>query len=62
MDDIGRVHEKKASQELVDKILYMVFAEFLSWVDDSMQISFHKLSDDVNIVVAGSSLGPQNVD
>ena len=53
MDHISRVHEEESSEQLVNKILNMVFREILARVDYSVQIRFHKFSDDINIVVAG---------
>ena len=52
MDDIGRMDVQAASEKLVHEILTMVVFEVLSWVNDSVHVSLHQISDDVNIVEA----------
>ena len=56
MNDIGRMHEKKPSKNLIDKILNVVLSEVLPWINDSMQVCFHKLSNDINVYISSSRL------
>lgn len=62
MQDVGGVHEEESSQDLVDEVLYVLIAEFLPRVDDAVEVSFHEVSDDVDVGVAGPGLGLENID
>ena len=61
MDDIGSVHEQKASQNLVCEVLDVVVREILSRIDHSVKIGLHQLGDDVDIRVAGFGLRFQEI-
>lgn len=56
MDDISWVHEEESSEYLIDKVLNVVVGKFLPRIDDSMEVSFHEVGDDVNIAVASAGL------
>lgn len=43
MDHVGRVNILQPSKNLVNKVLNMINCKRLARVDDSMQISFHKV-------------------
>lgn len=57
VNNIGRVQVVAAAQKLMHKVLHVLVGEFLSGVDNSMHISLHKLSDNVNIFIACLSWG-----
>jgi hypothetical protein len=61
MNDISRMHKQEPSQNLIDKVLNVVVRQILSRVDNSMQVSLHELCDNVNISVASSGFGFQNI-
>ena len=61
MDDVSRMHEEKSSEYLIDKILDVIVGEFLPRINDSMEVSLHEVSDDVNIGVIGACLRLENV-
>lgn len=61
MDNVSRVHKKKSSKYLIDKVLNMVFTEVLPGIDDSMQICFHEICYDVNVGISRSRLRFKNV-
>jgi hypothetical protein len=61
MDDVSRMHEEKSSEYLIDKILDVIVGEFLPRINDSMEVSLHEVSDDVNIGVIGAGLRLENV-
>lgn len=56
------MHEQQSSQDLVDEVLDVVVAELLPGVYDSVQVGLHQLSYDVDVVVAGPSLGLEDVE
>ena len=62
MDDVGGVHEEQSAQDLVDKVLDVVVAEFLAGVDDAVEVGLHEFGDDVDVVVAGAALRLQDVE
>jgi hypothetical protein len=62
MQNIGGVHEEKSPEDLVDEVLDMFITQFLSGVDDPMQISFHEFSDDVNVRISSLGLRAEDVD
>lgn len=61
MDDIGGVHEQQSSEYLIHEVLYMLIAELLPRVDNSVQVGFHEVSDDVDVGVASPCLWPQDI-
>lgn len=61
MDDVGRMHKEKSSEYLIDKILDVIVGEVLPRINDSMEVSLHEVSDDVNIGVIGAGLRFENV-
>lgn len=61
MNDIGRMHEKNAPEDLIDKILNVVVAEILPGIDDPVQVSLHEVSYDVDIGIIGLGLGFEDV-
>lgn len=61
MDDIGGVHVEEPAEELVDKVLDVVFREVLAGVDYSVEIGLHELGDDVDVGVASFVFGAQQV-
>ena len=61
MDDVGRMHKEKSSEYLIDKILDVIVGEFLPRINDSMEVSLHEVSDNVNIGVIGAGLRLENV-
>ena len=61
MNDVGRVHEEDAPEDLVYKILNVVVAEILPGVDDPVQIGLHEVGYDVDIGVVGLGLGLEDV-
>ncbi len=62
MDDVGWVHEEESSEDLIDEILDVVVAEFLSGIDDPMQIGFHEVSDDVDVIIVGACFWAKDVE
>lgn len=50
------MHEEESSEYLIDKVLNVVVGKFLPRIDDSMEVSFHEVGDDVNIAVASAGL------
>ena len=61
VNDVGRMHEKDAPKDLIDKILNMVVAEILPGIDNPVQVSLHKVSYDVNIGIVGLGLWLEDV-
>lgn len=61
MDDICRMHVSEAFQDLEHEVFYMVEGELLLRVDHAMQVRLHQLRYDVDVVVAFSGLGFQQV-
>ena len=61
MNDVGRMHEKDAPEDLIDKILNVVIAEILPGIDDPVQVSLHKVSYDINIGIVSLGLGFEDV-
>ena len=55
MDDVRGVHVVRADQDLEHEVLHMVVGQVLSGVDDSVHVSLHQISDDIDVFVA--SLG-----
>lgn len=62
MDDIGGVHEEESPEQLIDEVLDVIIREILSGIDDSVEISFHELGDDVDVAVAGFVLWFEEID
>ena len=56
MDDIGGVHVEESSEYLIGEVLDVIFGKILPWINDSMEIGFHKFCNDVDISVACSCL------
>ena len=52
MDDISCMHVVATSQNLEHEVLHMVVCQVLSRVNDSVHVSLHQLSDNVDILVA----------
>lgn len=61
VDDIGRVHEQQTSENLIDEVLDVVVGQVLSRIDHSVQIGLHQLGYYVNIGVACTGFGFQQV-
>ena len=61
MEDVGGVHEEQPAQDLVDEVLDVLVAQLLPGVDHAVQVGLHQLRDDVDVLVAGARLGPQDV-
>jgi len=76
MHNICRVHIKDSPDQLVNEILNMLIrkilgnvgysqpmgAFYLSRVDDSVEISFHEISHNVNIIISSLCFGLDDVD
>jgi hypothetical protein len=73
VDRIGRVHIEQSSQDLIDKVLDVLVTEFLKLrecclissylarVDDPVQVSFHELGNNVNVVESCLSFWPGHI-
>lgn len=61
MDNVGRVQVVASAQKLVHEVLHVLVGELLSRVDDSVHVSLHQLSDDVNIFIASLCWGFEDV-
>ena len=61
MNDIGRMHKEKSSENLVDKILNVVVRQVLTRVNDSMKVCFHQLGNYVDVSVASAGFGFEQV-
>lgn len=76
MHNICRVHVKDTSDQLVSEILNMLIrkilrdigyllptgAFYLSRIDDSVQIGFHEVSNNVNIIISSLCFGLDDID
>lgn len=47
---------------MINKVLDVVIGEILPGVDNAMQVSLHKLCDDVNVIVPGLGFWFEQVD
>lgn len=56
------MHKEESAQNLVDEVLDMIITELLARVDDTVQVSFHEVSDDVDVSIASPSLRFEYVD
>ena len=61
MNHICRVHVHEAPQQLVHEVLDVLVAEVLSGVDHPVQVCFHQVCDDVDVLVARAARGPLHV-
>ena len=55
MNDVRGVHIVRADQDLEHEVLHVVVGQVLPGVDDSVHVSLHQISDDIDVFVA--SLG-----
>ena len=62
MKYVRRVHKEESSQYLIDKVLDVLIAEFLSRVDDAVEVCLHKIGDDVDVGIACFGLRLENID
>ena len=53
MDDVGRVNVKTTSQQLVHEVLTVIIRQILPRIDNSVHISLHQVSDNIDIFVSG---------
>ena len=62
MNDVGWMHKEEPSQDLIDKVLNVIVAEFLAREDDSVKVCLHEISDDVYVSVASPGFRLEDVE
>lgn len=62
VDDVCGVHVEEPPEDLVDEVLDVLVGEFLAGVDDAVEVCFHELGDDVDVVEAGLGVGLVDVE